>query len=458
MKLIINKFGPIQEKCEIDLSKKLTLFVGHNNSGKTYVTQLVWAINNYLSNSFEFIDYNFKPLDFFSKKFETEKRVFKLTFDDKILNTITEHFSDFIMNSVVRNVFKKNIEIDLNILLDIQEFNNISISTQIELPDSIVYIRKESQSLMLSIEVESFERNNFDMENEDYEFPEEILNKYIESIIFQSFLNENTTYMPSTRLFLPSFYKYIFSLETEFKNSLLKNFDKLNKKNKTFFSSSYTLAVDDLIKKLIFELDDVNNDNEYLDDLIKLIEGEITIDKSEDIGMVDISYSHVSGNKMPMYLSSSMVNQLATLYLYFKYWYQEENNFLLLDEPEMNLHPKKKIILLEQLLKFASNNKLLIATHSSTIAKSLINYMHLFDLREIEDNLDSYINENELALSLDISLNSNDIAIYYFNGVTVIPYKTENDSSIHFGTFSDVEKLQNKQYEYILERLEEYDT
>ena len=37
MKLIINKFMPISQKCEIDLSKKVTVFVGKNNSGKTYI-------------------------------------------------------------------------------------------------------------------------------------------------------------------------------------------------------------------------------------------------------------------------------------------------------------------------------------------------------------------------------------------------------------------------------------
>jgi len=32
MKLIINKFPPITQRSEIDLSKNLTLFVGENNS------------------------------------------------------------------------------------------------------------------------------------------------------------------------------------------------------------------------------------------------------------------------------------------------------------------------------------------------------------------------------------------------------------------------------------------
>ncbi|RUM69122.1 MAG: hypothetical protein DSZ07_05310, partial [Sulfurovum sp.] len=125
--------------------------------------------------------------------------------------------------------------------------------------------------------------------------------------------------------------------------------------------------------------------------------------------------------------------------------------------PEMNLHPSKKIEIMELLMSFASNNKLLIATHSSTLAKSIINYIHLFDLKEKSGNIEEFIRENDLKMDLDINLTSNDIGIYYFNGKTVVPYKKDNDSNIHFGTFTEIEELQRKQYDYILEELERDD-
>ncbi|WP_139959593.1 AAA family ATPase [Flavicella sediminum] len=42
MKLEINNLGPIKN-AKIDLSKKLTVFCGPNNSGKTYLSFLVYA-------------------------------------------------------------------------------------------------------------------------------------------------------------------------------------------------------------------------------------------------------------------------------------------------------------------------------------------------------------------------------------------------------------------------------
>ena len=103
-------------------------------------------------------------------------------------------------------------------------------------------------------------------------------------------------------------------------------------------------------------------------------------------------------------------------------------NFLLLDEPEMNLHPEKKLRFVETLLNFASENKLLIATHSSSMAKSIINYIHLFDLQKNKDksDIEKLINENNLKMRADINLSSNDIGIYYFNGDSIISYKQRN--------------------------------
>ncbi len=368
VKLIIYKFPPITQRCEIDLSKKLTLFVGQNNSGKTYLSQLIWGIYSSLS---------------YIKKDDTTS-----------LEQLSIEFTKYIKEYLVKKIFNKDIEAIFQII------------------------------------IEKIDRESL----------------YSESI-----------FLPSSRLFLPSFYKYIFKTEKDFKDSMFRNFDNINESNKKFYAPSYTQPVDDLIKKLIFSLDKPLEHNRYLDTLAQIIEGNISVDRAEEIGMADISYTHKSGENIPMYLSSSMVNQLSTLYLYFKYWYQKENSFLIMDEPEMNLHPSKKIEIIELLMSFASENKLLIATHSATIAKTIINYIHLFDLKKKNIDIKEFVAKNNLAMNIDISLKSNDVGIYYFNGKTIISYKKDNNSDIHFGTFTEVEELQNRQYEDIMDKLESYD-
>jgi AAA15 family ATPase/GTPase len=43
MQLIIQNLGSIKQG-EIDLTKKFYVLVGYNNTGKTYVSQLLWSI------------------------------------------------------------------------------------------------------------------------------------------------------------------------------------------------------------------------------------------------------------------------------------------------------------------------------------------------------------------------------------------------------------------------------
>jgi len=443
MKLIINNFPPITQKCEIDLSKKLTLFVGKNNSGKTYISQLIWAIYNFESTQIDYYnDEKLKPFPFLAEENKT------IDITESFLNDIASNFSNFLVTKEINKVFTKEINVDIDLKFELEEIKQKSLKVELNVPDDWkLTLEKRKNSLKTHISLTKTSNSILPDSS--------VLNRYLESEIIKSLLVVNTIYMPSTRLFLPSFYKYIVSIEKEFKDDIFNNFDKLNNQNKSFFQSSYTEPVYALIKKLIFEIDKPIKDNEFLRKLTTLIEGNISIDKSEELGMADISYTHKSGTKLPMHLSSSMVNQLATVYLYFKYWYKKDESFLLLDEPEMNLHPVKKIEFTKILLDFASNNKLLIATHSSTLAKSIINYIHLFDLKEKSENIEQFIEENNLKMDSSIDLTSNDIGIYYFNGQTITSYKADNNSNIHFGTFTEIEALQKKQYDYIMDELEE---
>lgn len=444
MKLIINKFPPITQRCEIDLSKKLTLFVGHNNSGKTYISQLIWGI---------FDDINLKELisctndNFISQEdiIENKKAIKRLhhivlILDTSLIDRISYIFTTYLKRYKLQSIFKNSIDADFSFSINDAKVKSLFFKHN---TFEKFCINKQSDSEKIEILLDDYDKTDYSVE----------ITATLVKIIIEN-LSPSSSFLPSSRLFFPSFYKYIFTTEKDFKDSMYQNLDKLNEQTKKFYAPSYTQPVDDLIEKLIFSLDKPLEHNQYIDKLAKIIEGNISVDRAEAIGMADISYSHKSGENIPMYLSSSMVNQLSTLYLYFKYWMEKENNFLIIDEPEMNLHPAKKIEVLELLMHFASENKLLMATHSNTLAKTIINYLHLFDLRDKGVDTKAFIEANELGMDSEINLSSNDVGIYYFNGKTIIPYKYDDDSNIHFGTFSEVEELQSKQFEYILDELE----
>jgi predicted ATPase len=143
---------------------------------------------------------------------------------------------------------------------------------------------------------------------------------------------------------------------------------------------------------------------------------------------------------LPMYLSSSAVNQLTTLYLYFQYWAKADNNFLMVDEPEENLHPRNQIALCNALLKFVkhNNNRVLINTHSPLIAENINNYLYLHILKaQYGLNIEDILADNELKLRTDITISPEELGVYFFNGIELISYEAE-DYGVYFRDFQKV--------------------
>ncbi|MEN8216282.1 MAG: AAA family ATPase [Pseudomonadota bacterium] len=103
MQLIIQNFGPIKQG-EIDLTKKFYVFVGYNNTGKTYVSQLLWSIFNEktLKNFSEQVnpDVNLSQLE---EKLREGESSFDIT--PEILNPILGEFALFLKHQVMPKIF-----------------------------------------------------------------------------------------------------------------------------------------------------------------------------------------------------------------------------------------------------------------------------------------------------------------------------------------------------------------
>ena len=98
MKLIIKNLGPIQNnKQAIDLTKRFYVFVGKNNSGKTYVSQLLWTIFNQ-ETIHKFANQIDIQLNFEENKIEISK---------EIIDEILDKFAIFLKKEIA-NVYKLN--------------------------------------------------------------------------------------------------------------------------------------------------------------------------------------------------------------------------------------------------------------------------------------------------------------------------------------------------------------
>jgi len=439
MKLIINKLLPITQTSEINLSKKMLVFVGKNNAGKTYISKVIWGIYN-----IDDLILHKGRVNIFNNK---NKKMNEWKIDlKKIANEIQDVYNKN-LKQFLRNVFKdRNKEIDIKVIFENKDWKDLKLNATFENPIYKLVIKKEQESFNIDvkiekkgdIKIEGIDKENLGFINMLENNSIKRINEFVYFAVIKTLLDKNTIYLPESRLILPKFYKHLLISQKQKMRELFdfEFFLERKKKYRKDLPFESDIIEDDLIDKMVLEIENEQM-NDYIFMLEQIMEGKINVKKNEEIGFSYFVYDN-GKIELPMEKSSSMVNQLALLYIYFKYWYKKRRkNFLIIDEPEMNLHPEKKVKLVEFLMDFASKNKLLMTTHSHVMAKTIINYLELLELKE--KNRSGYnilLKEYDLK---DLNLKSEEIGIYYFSGDTIVPYKEKDETNIHFGTFTEVE-------------------
>lgn len=429
MILKIKNLGPLK-KAEVDISKNILFFVGFNNSGKTYLSQVIWAIYNetFYSEFIKTVNVN---------KISKVRNINNFKIEESTVKTLLKEYQYFVKENI-HKVFrseKKNFakfDLEFEITEDSQKLvaTDISITFSNALDkDDIVNISTQSNNKRLEINLSK----NSDLEN---------IKRRIIHFLLLSLFDGKSFYLPSIRGAYTTFYQYIYKIEKE-KKDKIDDFMLSDKRDVgkliniiEQYKPSYTLPMNELISKMMNLKQDgiVNEDFErFAKNIEKLLGGSISI-KSNQIGQKELSLN-VSGSnfELPMFLVSSNSNQLTTLYLYFKYWIEKkEKNFLILDEPEENLHPKNQYELMNILMDFVSqNNKLLLTTHSTLLTKIINNYINYAQLTD--ENKSKIQNEH-----LNSSLNVNDIEICFFDGEQVKHYNIE-EYGVVFKDFLEIE-------------------
>jgi len=474
MQLIIQNFGPIKQG-KIDLTKNFYMFVGYNNTGKTYVSQLLWSIFNEetIVNFSESIDIPEFNLDKVEKNLEgNAESAFDIT--PEIIDSILGQFALFLKNEVVPKIFnidKQHFilkQFSLDFEYDINRVKKEAYVTSSFVNNKIVTrISKERNSLTIKLTPESVSKEVFDiLLNKSYPPLVTVCYELIMSLLFNTHPHQ-PIFLPSSRLFYPLFYSYIYRLQKEKYDKVSKLVgEALEKKQKgepvdlesfllgNGFERDYTEPMNVLFDKLYRLNEEMTVQNHYehlVAEMTTILGGDIIMSKKEGIAPIKFGFKPTQhDNHLPMFLSSSSVNQLSTLYLYFKYWAQKEDNFLMIDEPEENLHPKNQVALLNVLLAYAAanNNKVLIITHSPLLADAINNYLYLFWLKSQQVDVSQIVEDYYPEINPDIDLSADDIAIYFFEGTRIIPYK-RGDYGVLFSDF-DAEQRKIKKIELAL--------
>ncbi|CAD5972139.1 AAA family ATPase [Planktothrix agardhii] len=491
MELLIKNFGPIKNnKQSIDLSKRFYVFVGYNNSGKTYVSQVLWAIFNPDKN------------DQFARQAKLENIQIELNrdivIDQSLIDNILDQYAGFLEKEIL-NVFKidkdsplaKNISISFSCSIDKIEQSKGEAVGRIRAKKSqkieYLLINKEEHTRKVKIEAKKLPSDSIpkniilDKIYQDKNSELKSLKTFFVRFIIQLLINDKhkTVFLPSSRTFYPTFYKYIYDMERreneELKKKLINIIDLIKNKDtsnidlieeaqdlmkSTLLKRPYTEPMNQVFETIFSlhpKIEIVQDYQHILEKLVKIMGGDVVMKAVEGLSPIEFYFRLTDHNlDLPMYLASSSVNQLTLLYLYLKYWVEKENNFLIIDEPEENLYPENQVRLLKLLIQFAieNNNKVLITTHSSIMAKAISNYISIDVLKEkYKLDVDEIIEENNLEyVDSKTSISQQDVGVYLFNGKKIIDYEAD-DYGVYFINFysaiDSVEKSRKILTDYI---------
>ena len=448
MKVKVTDLGVIKE-AEIDLTKRLTIFCGPNNTGKTYLSYVLYALNkNIFYKGIKFGD--------FPKATLSEPSIVELDIE-KILKVIDYTYKSVIDNfDTIFGVSEAQVKTIFNKTCLTPIFDRIEIEKQILMLDRVAEISIGENKIRFSKEANSMSVKTELLEGsrgaETSDIPDLILFSALYKLV--SFYNFKGTFIsPVERNSIYTFSKELSISRNNLIDSLQKggDFDPFD----LIFNNTnrYPLAITDGLK--------VSNDLANLQKTTakfatiaeaietELLNGKLSVtDKGELLFAPD---TVAKFKKIPLHMTASIVKTLSSLVFYLKH-IAEEGDLIIIDEPEMNLHPDNQIVLVRILARLINCNfRLLISTHSDYIIREFNNLMMINELRgDMNKEL------NELGYSVEDKINYKDVNCYFFKfrktkTRSVIVEKLKIGSQgVTVPTIDETIDSQNKIYEELL--------
>ncbi|MHA1252093.1 MAG: AAA family ATPase [Candidatus Helarchaeota archaeon] len=450
LKIEIKDFGPISSGNII--LKPFTLFIGPNNSGKSYAAMLIhslfesyppishkWSLFNkkrpFFINFFNYPTFTHIfdkelheledlindlekkqkleiPVEFIQK---VGNKIFEEIFEKKLSEEISRSYA-CPLNKLIR-IGKKCFELRINfdsynlpLICENDKLkikNNPNLNIKIKLTESsksfIITDIKESENEFL-IEISKFFWEDKRGKNENFSI---LFNIILYICIYKIFNNIAVScyYLPAARSGILQGHKALAA-------SIVKNaafggierweIPKLSGTVSDFISSVITLPEK---KGPFYQIT-----QEFEKELLK---GQIIFQTLDEYSYPEFKYKF-RDSEIPLYRASSTVSELAPLFLYLKYKINP-NNVLIIEEPEAHLHPENQRILAKLLVRLIRKGiYLVITTHSEYLLEQLSSFIMLSKI-EPHKRVEKY------KYGKEDFLKSNEIAVYLFD------YDKDND-------------------------------
>ncbi len=437
MKITIKNLGAVKN-ATIDLGKKLNVFCGRNSTGKTYMAYILYTITS-LSNKSLGIELKQEYIDAILEKNEVEipldfKEMFeyKQKEDAKIKPNLWKLFA---IPESKSDLFFKDTEIIFHESKEdfTTRIKNIKLNDDFKLNGfNFKIIKTKEDSVSIKLDGNTIKNIEFSIV-----FTRIFLMVLYSKLVYYPVMS--STIFPVERNSIFTFNKEL-SIKNNEKYDLIKQLssDKDFNRFDLLFSSSnrYPQPIRDCLQ-VADDLENIKKTNSiYYDFALKiekeLLEGKIILGEE---GNVEFSSNRASKKKtLSFHQSSSIVKTLAGLIIYLKHSAQK-NDLIIIDEPELNLHPDNQIKLtriIAQLINQGLN--FVISTHSDYILREFNNLIML-----------SSDNEDIAAIKKDFKsdeyINKEDIDVHYFH------YKSKRKA--------DVDKITVTEYGFDIPSIDE---
>jgi|LGVE01.1.fsa_nt_gb predicted ATPase len=439
LNLEMNDFGPIIEG-KISL-KPLTLFIGPNNSGKSYAAMLIHSIYETYAPTISLIDvlphvprnrFLFRDLGLHTiqKNFDDEQAALReqissledgeeLEIPKPLLDKITAKIFDKLYEQRLSEEILRSYASPLN---DLIRIGKKSFELKIDFDSDDVYIACEKKQLKIKKYPES------DIKIKVAVFEDSIIFTTSENEIGGRIIAVNRGWRVDENLSFMDTIVEICCASNTFKKAAIPCYylpagrSGILQGRKLLTRSivdDYSLAGIEkfptfagvVSKFLTFVTDMPEREGtcytlarEFEDELIR---GEITVRRSGEYRYPEIRYNY-HDVEIPLHRASSTVSELAPVFLYLKYII-EPGSILIIEEPEAHLHPANQRILAKYLVRLIRNGVyVLITTHSEYLLEQLSNFILLGKI-EPEKRVEKY------GYDKDDYLERDELAAYVFN-------------------------------------------
>lgn len=398
----VDNFGPIR-KGTVEL-RPLTIFTGQSDTGKSWLATLIYSL---------FSTINFRSLGWLIEEsqnsldnelhsnWEFPEDIGKWYLDSQVENEITFSRVEYRVLSNCMDHVLSDIMTDVERCYGMAKFKelkrwNSKKETKIKVRSNdnvtknspfyeVCFCDEDFKSSLVIPSNIKITKNSFVNENigrlmdfrddgvseKPLHVKELLINSILKLIYYKKMGARGSVYLPAGRVgLMESFNILVPSIIEKFSQNKYKDDESENSfpgKSSDFIATLARVRP----STLKFRQETVSDRASQIEK--KLLDGEIIV----KLNLYGLPYFYFKpfrgGNVTPLNRASSTVTQLAPLVIFLRYSVNKRN-LIVLEEPELDLHPEKQVRLIYELVALVQEGyKILITTHSEWFTEALSN-------------------------------------------------------------------------------------